>query len=280
MKNLLLLTTTAVAMMAGQVSAQGLSGSVNLSYGILEGNSDDVSDIFAELLLTGEISLDYEIQNGWYFGGEAIYQSGDEIESVGNGDFYLSGISGSIRVGNTFGWGAAEAFLGLLEADGNEGPAQRYYAGIRVGRQISDQFSLNAQIGYLDGEDTSSEEAGDMLRNATFAGIGGEYRFNDSLSLNLGINGVTGVINQDEDDFDLFEVTLGVDYQLQNNPAWTLFADASYGNYFQFDENDREIVTQLSVGASYSFGSQSPRDVLGNSLSFAEWSAITAGVLE
>lgn len=45
-------------------------------------------------------------------------------------------------------------------------------------------------------------------------------------------------------------------------------------------ENDQEDILQIALGVSYSYGGNSPRDVLGDTLPFAQWASVTEGVIE
>lgn len=275
MKYTILMNSAALVLLAGQGFAQGITGSVDLSYSYVDAT---LKNAYTESLWGGAISGDYETSLGWYFGGEYASETANNI--VG-GESYESGTAVSLRAGNTFGWGTGEVFAGWLSGTSSDGTAERYFGGISVGKAISSNFSINGQIGYLDGDDVTGDLSyDDMLSQAVFAGIGGTYGINDALSIDFGISGATGVIDQDKERADISEVSIGVNYILPGNPAWTLYSDASYTHYFQYDENDQEDIMQVALGVSYSFGGNSPRSVLGDTLPFAQWASVMEGVLE
>lgn len=268
-------TASVLAILAGTASAQDYSGTASLSYGYVDG-SNDVT--FTETLLGGSVQLDFTTASGWYYGGEISHE---EASNITGSDYYVSGTTAILHAGNAFGWGTGEVFAGYLSGTSGDGTAERYFAGISAGKAISSAFSINGQIGYLDGQDDSGGSSyEDMLSKAVFAGIGGTYTVNSALSVDLGISGAIGVMDQDKDRGDIAEVSVGLDYTVPNNPAWTLFSDASYTYYYQHGENDQEDVMQVSLGVSYSFGGASPRDVLGDTLPLAQWASIMEGVLE
>lgn len=275
MKLTLLMTSGALALMAGQGLAQGLSGTVDLSYGYVDASNDR---IYTENLLGAAVSADFETASGWYFGGEAAYEEGVGI--VGS-PHYLRGTTLTLRAGKGFGWGTGEVFAGYLNGESSDGAAERFFVGLGAGKALSDKFNLNGQIGYLDGEDDNSNSSyEDMLSQAVFASLGGSYGISDALSVDMGISGAIGVMDQDKDRGDIAEISLGLNYTLPNSPAWTLYSDAKYTYYYQHDENDQEDIFIIGLGVSYSFGADSPRDLLGDSLPFAQWASVMEGVLE
>ncbi len=275
MKHSLFATTGALALLAGSVSAQGLSGTIDLSYGYVDASNDRT---YTENLLGADVSVDFETASGWYFGGEAAYE---EATGIVGSTHYLRGTTLTLRAGNSFGWGTGEIFAGYLNGESNDGAAERFFVGLSAGKALSNKFSLNGQIGYLDGEDDNGIATfEDMLSQAVFASFGGRYNINDAFSLDMAVSGAIGVMDQDNERGDIGEVSLGLNYTLPNSPAWTLYTDAKYTYYFQHNENDQEDIMTLGLGVSYSFGAPSPRDVLGDSLPLAQWASVMEGVLE
>ncbi|HIP23700.1 MAG TPA: hypothetical protein EYG79_08940 [Rhodobacteraceae bacterium] len=193
----------------------------------------------------------------------------------------MRGTTLTLRAGNSFGWGTGEVFAGYLNGESNDGAAERYFVGLSAGKALSDKFSLNGQIGYLDGEDDiGNPDYDDMLSQAMFASLGGRYSINDAFSVDMALSGAIGVMDQDKERGDIAEVSLGLNYTLPNSPAWTLYSDAKYTYYYQHGENDQEDIMIIGLGVSYSFGAESPRAVLGDSLPFAQWASVMEGVLE
>lgn len=265
------------------VAAQGFTGSISLGAASIAGvspdgsNQDQVSS-FVALDFDG----DFEMINGWYFGGGVSYGEGTLTAGPHN-EFYMLGYSVNLRAGRDFSWGAGEVFGGYAEADGNDGLSGRYFYGAAAGFEFAEKWTLNGQIGYMDGVENSSAaypDNGDALRQAVFGGIGVGYQITDSFGLNLGVFGASGTMDQDDDRAQIIGVSLGVDYRLPSNPNWELYAEVVHTQYSQFDENDFTNHTSIGMGVTYHFGDTSPRAALGNSLAYAEWMAVTGADLE
>ncbi len=274
-------TTSIVALLAGAANAEGFSGTVGVDYTYSLGLSPDSSVSASNQSITGfTLSGDYELAGGMYVGAIATYDTGLHI--FGATDYYVGGTTVSVHLGKPFSWGTGEVFAGYADADGHDpGMSQRYFGGVAAGYTISPKLSVNGQLGYMDGDKNASSSNGDAIRQAVFANIGVKYALQDNLTLAAGINGASGLMDQDDETSTIIGVKLGVDYVLDSMPNLTLYSDISYNSYFQGNENDWLTTTQITVGISYAFGkTQGPRALLGDQLPISEWMGLTDGVME
>lgn len=128
----------------------------------------------------------------------------------------------------------------------------------------------------------TGDQAGDLPRDATAVSLGATYALNDRVSLWGTASYLDGIIDSDEDNFYLSEVSLGVDYAVAAVPGLTAFGAVTYFDAFQAGENDYAYVTQINLGLRYAFGGpdtpeRGKRAPLPN---IENWAAIGTGVVE
>lgn len=231
----------------------GAMGSVSIGTGHTWQDVDDASadldEEFMNLLIGGKVNIPYSqtvnLQLDAF--GDAAYANENDDNNYGTG----------IGVGAHINYRDDQGLLGVFGATGrssgiDENTISFFAAGLE-GQWFCNQWTLSGTIGYLDASgDNDGGENVDAFSNAGFAQLGVAYYASPRLKLAAGAAYANG--EQDGDDADLWDWTVGVEYLFSPKVPASLFVDYR-GASTQDDTDNNELQNHtVNLGVRFHFG--------------------------
>ncbi len=235
--------------------------------------------------LSGHVGFFNESNHFFELDGR-LKQAGQDNSS---NDDLSSGYLFAARIGQAFDQVSAEIFGGFTGGRTDEGSTERWFAGVGLGYEVTEQIALTGLVGYLDGTKGTDDDGLDGFSEMWHASVGVQASLTSNLDFVAGYTFGHGVMDDDnprDEGGTVSEFSVGLDfvppgYEDRESPVFTLRYTNS--RYEQHVENDAADEERIDVGIKFAFG-QTPefrkkalRPILPR---YENWLAVSAGVLE